>query len=188
MWGFHPLLADLDRGDGASEALASRLRPGNAGANNAADHVAVCAEASWQLPELPAGLRRLVRADSAGASMNSTQILTLDGELRLAESQQLRRTLLPVPASIAPHARKWWLHCKAGWPWTPALVAAFQRLRCPAGAAGRSTCPKSPHMPQVSIDALSPPQPAIAVLTRTSPAPRPRPVKWCMRPLAHPWV
>jgi hypothetical protein len=67
-WGFHPLLAYLDRGDGASEALAGRLRPGNAGANNAADHIAVLSEACWQLPELPAGMGRLVRADSAGAS------------------------------------------------------------------------------------------------------------------------
>jgi hypothetical protein len=38
------------------------------GANNVADHVAVFAEACGQLPELPAGVGRLVRADSAGAS------------------------------------------------------------------------------------------------------------------------
>ncbi|PSO48261.1 MAG: hypothetical protein BRC32_02455 [Actinobacteria bacterium QS_8_72_14] len=67
-WGFHPMLAYLDRGDGTSEALAGRLRPGNAGANNAGDRLAVFAEACWQLPELPAGLWRLVRADTAGAS------------------------------------------------------------------------------------------------------------------------
>ncbi|MQB02189.1 MAG: hypothetical protein GEU78_18385, partial [Actinobacteria bacterium] len=31
-WGFHPLGAWLDRGDGLGEALAAKLRPGNAGA------------------------------------------------------------------------------------------------------------------------------------------------------------
>lgn len=48
--------------------MAGRLRPGNAGANNASDDIAVFAEASWQLPELPGRVRRLVRADTAGAS------------------------------------------------------------------------------------------------------------------------
>jgi hypothetical protein len=144
MWGCHPLLADLDRGDGASEALAGRLRPGNAGANTAADHVAVCAQASWQLPELPAGLPRLMRADSAGASINGTQTLTLDGELRLAESQQLRRALLPVPVSIARHTRKWWLHGKAGWPWTPALVTAPRDCAAPPARRGGQPVPKAP--------------------------------------------
>jgi hypothetical protein len=63
--------------------------------------------------------------------INWTQVLTLDGELRLAEPQQLRHNLLQVPASIARHARKRrWLHIKTDWPWTPALVAAFERLRC----------------------------------------------------------
>ena len=37
-FGFHPLLAYLD---GSREALAGVLRPGDAGANTAADHVAV---------------------------------------------------------------------------------------------------------------------------------------------------
>ena len=41
-FGFHPLLAFLDRPDiAAGEALAGLLRPGNAGSNTAADHVTV---------------------------------------------------------------------------------------------------------------------------------------------------
>ena len=39
-FGFHPLGVWLDRGDGTGEALAAILRPGNAGANTAADHLA----------------------------------------------------------------------------------------------------------------------------------------------------
>jgi hypothetical protein len=40
-FGFHPLGAWLDRGDGTGEPLAAILRPGNAGANTAADHIDV---------------------------------------------------------------------------------------------------------------------------------------------------
>ncbi|MDQ4068410.1 MAG: IS1380 family transposase [Actinomycetota bacterium] len=70
-FGFHPLLCYLDE---TGEALAGRLRPGNAGANCAADHVAVLDEALAQLPvrprtaEHPDGTEMLARADSAGAT------------------------------------------------------------------------------------------------------------------------
>ncbi len=67
-WGHHPLNAYLDRGDGHGESLAGLLRPGNAGANNAADHIRVFDAARAQLPDLPEGLPRLVRADTAGAT------------------------------------------------------------------------------------------------------------------------
>ena len=67
-WGHHPLNAYLDRGDGHGESLAGLLRPGNAGANNAKDHITVFEQARAQLPDLPHSLRRLVRADTAGAT------------------------------------------------------------------------------------------------------------------------
>lgn len=67
-WSHHPLNAYLDRGDGHGESLAGLLRPGNAGANNAADHITVFDLATAQLPQLPEALPRLMRADSAGAS------------------------------------------------------------------------------------------------------------------------
>jgi len=66
-FGFHPLVAYLDRGDGTGEALAGMLRPGNAGANTAADHIDVFETALDQLAGVDAG-RVLVRADSAGAT------------------------------------------------------------------------------------------------------------------------
>lgn len=40
-FGFHPLVAFLDRDDGHGEALAGVLRPGNAGPNSAADNIDV---------------------------------------------------------------------------------------------------------------------------------------------------
>jgi len=64
-FGFHPLLC-VEATTG--EALAGILRPGNAGANSAADHVAVLKPALAQLPEGAAGPGTLVRCDSAGAT------------------------------------------------------------------------------------------------------------------------
>jgi hypothetical protein len=76
-FGFHPLGVWLDE---TAEPLAARLRAGNAGANDAADHVRLLGDAVAALPEHhqaghgvgddPATVRvpMLVRADSAGAS------------------------------------------------------------------------------------------------------------------------
>jgi Transposase DDE domain group 1 len=70
-FGFHPLHCFLDE---TGEHLAAILRPGNAGSNTAADHVAVLDAALAQLPddvgdrecEQPVSI--LARADSAGAT------------------------------------------------------------------------------------------------------------------------
>ena len=65
-FGFHPLLAYLDE---SGEALAAILRPGNAGANTAADQIAVAEEALQQIPEEHVGeIEMLLRADCAGAT------------------------------------------------------------------------------------------------------------------------
>jgi len=76
-FGFHPIYCFADA---TGETLAVRLRPGNAGANNIADHVAVLDDAIAQLPEEiavghrrgddPALVRRAVqvRVDSAGCT------------------------------------------------------------------------------------------------------------------------
>jgi hypothetical protein len=51
-----------------SEAAAAMLRPGNAGANTAADQIAVAEAALKQIPaERVAGIEVLLRTDSAGA-------------------------------------------------------------------------------------------------------------------------
>ena len=67
-FGFHPLLAFADHGDGGTGApLAAVLRPGNAGSNTASDHVAVLDLALAQLD--PAQREQvLVRTDSAGGT------------------------------------------------------------------------------------------------------------------------
>lgn len=78
-WGFHPMTAWLDRGDGTGEALAGRLRPGNAAANSTADQTAIFQAAVAQLPELPDELDVLVRADSAGAVHGLVEAIRAEG-------------------------------------------------------------------------------------------------------------
>lgn len=75
-FGFHPLLAYLDRPDiSGGEGLAGILRPGNAGSNTTADHVRILDMALAALPEharpVPGAKRSpkvLIRTDSAGAT------------------------------------------------------------------------------------------------------------------------
>ena len=75
-FGFHPLLAFLDRPEvSGGEALAGLLRRGNAGSNTAADHATVLDAALDALPSEarprpgdPDSVRVVVRSDSAGAT------------------------------------------------------------------------------------------------------------------------
>lgn len=75
-FGFHPLLAFLDRPDIAgAEALAGMLRAGNAGSNTTTDHIQILQLALGAFPAAarprpgdPDGPRVVVRTDSAGAS------------------------------------------------------------------------------------------------------------------------
>lgn len=62
-FGYHPLAVSCDR-----ETLAAILRPGNAGANNADDHLQALDLALEQLPLPALDGEILARADSAGAS------------------------------------------------------------------------------------------------------------------------
>lgn len=65
-YGFHPMLAYADQ---TGESLAGELRPGNAGANTAADQIAVAEQAIEQIPtEHIETIELLLRVDSAGAS------------------------------------------------------------------------------------------------------------------------
>ena len=75
-FGFHPLLAFLDRPEvSGGEGLAGLLPPGNAGSNTAADHLTVLDQAIAALPAHarprpgdPDSPRVLARSDSAGAT------------------------------------------------------------------------------------------------------------------------
>jgi hypothetical protein len=65
-FGYHPLFCFLDA---TGEALAGLLRPGNAGSNTTADHIAVLDLALAQIPDqYRYGTPILIRSDSAGCT------------------------------------------------------------------------------------------------------------------------
>jgi hypothetical protein len=65
-FGYHPIFGFLDN---TNEALAGILRPGNAGSNTAADHIAVLDACLAQIPDSHRyGQPIFVRADTAGSS------------------------------------------------------------------------------------------------------------------------
>jgi hypothetical protein len=103
-FGFHPLLVWLAN---TNEALAGMLRPGNAGANTAADHIEVTDLALAQIPdEHRYGSPILVRADGAGCSkawLAHLRGLREDGGLDVSFSvgftmtEQVQQAILDLP-------------------------------------------------------------------------------------------
>ncbi|MFI7068518.1 IS1380 family transposase [Kribbella sp. NPDC050124] len=109
-FGFHPLLCYLDRPDVSSgEALAGLLRPGNAGANTAADHITVLDLALAALPEHarpraddPNGPQLLASADSAGATHDFAAALRAHGigfTLGYGIGESAQQAILAVPSN-----------------------------------------------------------------------------------------
>jgi hypothetical protein len=98
-YGFHPLQAYADE---TREALGGLLRPGNAGANTAADHVTVLDRALEQFPaEHVEQIEILVRADSAGATHGSLDYCR-EANMRFSVGYELtepvRAAILQIPA------------------------------------------------------------------------------------------
>jgi hypothetical protein len=107
-FGYHPLLAFLDN---TNEALAGVLRPGNAGSNTAADHIAVLGMALAQLPDSHRAKRILIRTDGAGFShafLDHLVELGLEYSVGFAVTDDVRAAISRVPR----------------WAWTPAVDAA----------------------------------------------------------------
>jgi Transposase DDE domain group 1 len=97
-YGFHPLQAYCDE---TREALGAMLRPGNAGANTAADHQAVLDLALAQIPaQYIEDLEILVRADSAGATHGLLDYCR-EGNMRFSVGYELtetvRQAILQIP-------------------------------------------------------------------------------------------
>lgn len=97
-YGFHPLNAYLDA---TGEALASMLRPGNAGSGTAADHITVLDLALEQLPVDPEVTEVIVRTDSAGCS-HAFVDACVDRQVRFMTghplSAQIANVLVNLPA------------------------------------------------------------------------------------------
>lgn len=98
-FGFHPMLAYFDE---SSEAAAGMLRAGNAGANTAADQIAVAEAALEQIPaERVEGIEVLLRVDSAGA-VHELLEWAREGDIRFSVGFDLtgpvREAIARIPA------------------------------------------------------------------------------------------
>ena len=102
-YGFHPLTVFADHGpDGNGEPLAIMLRPGNAGSNTAADHIAA---ARLALAQLPKDTRRrvLIRADSGGGTHDFLTWLARPGRrvqysVGFTITEDVQDAIMTVPA------------------------------------------------------------------------------------------
>jgi Transposase DDE domain group 1 len=98
-FGFHPLLCYLAE---TGEPLAAVLRPGNAGANTAADHFEVLQLALEQLPEADLHREILARADIGGRTHAFTQDCR-DAGIRFSVGyevdERVREAILALPDS-----------------------------------------------------------------------------------------
>jgi Transposase DDE domain group 1 len=134
-FGFHPMLAYLD---GCEQALAGLLRPGNAGANTAADQIAVLDAALAQLPKRVAAREAiLVRADSAGATHELIDFCR-DGRLRFSVGFDLTE---PIRTAILGVREDAWMPaiCQDGVPrddgaWVAEVTDRLDLTGWPAGS------------------------------------------------------
>lgn len=111
-FGYHPLAVWCDN---TTEMLAVALRPGNAGANTATDHIQVLTDAIAQIP--PVHRRRLlIRADGAGGThqllawltdLDAKRGLSVEYSVGFTTTEKVRTAIAALPASA----------------WTPAIDA-----------------------------------------------------------------
>ena len=99
-YGFAPMLAYADE---TGEALAGQLRPGNAGANNAVDQIAVAERAIAQIPAANIETIEIVlRVDSAGASHELLDWCR-EGQIEYSVGYDLTETVRSVILQIPEH-------------------------------------------------------------------------------------
>jgi DDE family transposase len=108
-YGFHPILVTCDN---TKELLTVKLRPGNAGANTAADHLDVLTDAIAQIPA-PHRRHLLIRGDSAASThmvldwltgQNTTR-RTVEYSLGWSIGEPERTAITTLPASAWSPAR-----------------------------------------------------------------------------------
>jgi Transposase DDE domain group 1 len=104
-FGFHPLAAFADHGDGAGgEPLAILLRAGNAGSNTAAEHIEVSRLALAQLPR-QARRRVLIRTDSGGGTRDFLTWLASPGHrlhysAGMTITEDMQEAILTLPERV----------------------------------------------------------------------------------------
>jgi len=127
-FGFHSLLVFADRTEiGSGEAMAGKLRPGNAGSNTTSDHMEVLTEALASIPEgfrprpgALSGPTVLIRSDSAGATYGFAEFCRQQG-VGFSFGFAVR---LPVRDALELLADAAWLACLDGIDvWYPTINA-----------------------------------------------------------------
>ncbi|WAL75576.1 IS1380 family transposase [Kitasatospora sp. YST-16] len=105
-FGHHSLLAFVDHGrEGPGEPVAGLLRPGKAGSNTAADHIAAARLALAQMPKkYRRGRRTLIRTDSGSGTHEFLNWLTVRGRwlsysVGMTITEAIHQAVLLVPAS-----------------------------------------------------------------------------------------
>jgi hypothetical protein len=146
-FGFHPLLAFLDRGEvSGGEALAGLLRPGNAGSNTATDHVTVLDQALASLPSCwrpdsssdpttSAGPGVLVRTDAAGATHTFAKTCRARGvgfSFGFAVDERIRRVVDVIPDECW-HPAVETAGCIRDGAWVAEITEAIDLSAWPAG-------------------------------------------------------
>jgi Transposase DDE domain group 1 len=132
-FGFHPLLCYLDE---TSEPLAAILRPGNAGANTAADHFEVLQLALDQLPEGDLDREILARADIGGATHTFThdcRSARIRFSVGYALDERVREAILTLPESAWVEAIDADGKLREG-AWVAELTARLDLSEWPEGA------------------------------------------------------
>jgi hypothetical protein len=187
-FGFHPLGCSLDRGDGTGEALAAILRPGNAGANTAQDHLDVLAMALLGLPKHVRDQPILVRCDSAGATHAVVGELVrrkLQFSIGFDCDQRVQQAILALPEqawqpALDPDGRP------RRAPGSPSLPRWILPVRAGQRAPGRSAAASGPTLaPGTSWPSPTRSATASRSSSPTRPTPDPAVLEARHRPHAH---
>jgi Transposase DDE domain group 1 len=136
-FGFHPLAAFADHGDGAGgEPLAILLRAGNAGSNTAAEHIEVSRLALAQLPR-QARRRVLIRTDSGGGTRDFLAWLASPGRrlhysAGMTITEDMQEAILTLPERVWEPAYDAGGQARPG-AWVAELTGLLDRPGWPPG-------------------------------------------------------
>jgi hypothetical protein len=161
-FGFHPLACYLDE---SGDALAAKLRPGNAGSNTVVDHEDVLVAAVLQLPAGAQGSEILARADSSGASHGFIDRLR-EFDIRFSVGFDLTEPVRAEVLAIPENA------------WRPAITQAGEHREGPT-SANSTTSTSAPGRPGPApsaagngpIPGLSSPSPTSRAIASKSSSP-----------------
>lgn len=121
----HQVIVTNQAGDAV--ALEARHR-GHANVENRIKNLKDLGQARFPFTAFVANAAWLQLMLTGALLLAATQTLLLDGELAVAEPRRLRHTILHAAGRLVRRSRQTWLRLADNWPWSPQLLAAYQRL------------------------------------------------------------